>query len=358
MSKSQKMTDFPLPEEIVLQTAAMQPIEVFEFTDLPCELFLEVLKNISRIAKLGEVCKLFRARIMLCKPALKVHYVLNTVKFNKADIRRNMGLTQNMHTVIPEIELHCKLYRVTSMQLSGLNHSCFMFSIGDFLGRHAKHLTNLDIQGSAIHTVWLAGLTRLRGLTALNLSRNEFIGRTPGAQRKLELPVNLQSLEMRDCEIRGLDDRLATACPGLTSLDLSDNLFGGQLAGRLSEVVALLPKLQTLKLRNCRLRGAAVATVVTHAPISLTHLDLVHNTLRGDTQDESSIPFYTRLAKLTALTDLALPQHHSVYIAIESTYLADTLCALPLLTALDFSPGSLDFLVIQELRDRGVTVVS
>jgi hypothetical protein len=73
--------------------------------------------------------------------------------------------------------------------------------------------------------------------------------------------------------------------------------------------------LQSLKLRNCGLRGAAVANVIAHAEISLTHLDLVHNTLKGDTQDESSIPFYTRLAKLTALTDLDLPQHHGVYIA-------------------------------------------
>ena len=44
--------------------------------------------------------------------------------------------------------------------------------------------------------------------------------------------------------------------------------------------------------------------------------------MKGDTQDESSIPFYTRLAKLTALTDLDLPQHHGVYIATESAYLS------------------------------------
>jgi hypothetical protein len=243
------------------------------------------------------------------------------------------------------------------MQLNGLNHSDLMFSIGEFLGRHATHLTSLDIQGSAIHTEWLAGLTRLTGLTDLNLSRNEHIFRTRGGQRTFELPVNLQSLSMRSCGLRGLDDRLATACPGLTSLDLSGNLFGGELAGRVSEVVALLPALQSLRLRNCRLRGAAVANVIAHAAISLTQLDLVHNTLKGDTQDESSIPFYTRLAKLTALTDLDLPQHHGVYIATESAYLAGALRAMPGLTALEISTGSLDALMIQELRDRGVFVL-
>jgi hypothetical protein len=358
MSKSQKMTDFPLPEEIVLETAAMPDTAVRKITDLPPELFLKVLQNIFRIAKLRAVCKFFEEIIKQCKPALEAHYVLNTVKFNNADHRRNRGLTHNMHTVLPEIELYCKFYRVTHMQLSGLNYSDLMFSIGEFLGRHAKHLTNLDIQGSAIHTYWLAGLTRLTGLTALNLNRNEFIGRKPDALRKLELPVNLQSLEMCNCELRGLYDGLARACPGLKSLDLSGNLFGGELVGCVPELVALLPELQSLKLRDCRLRGTAVAKVIAHAAISLTHLDLVHNTLTGATQDDSSIPFYTRLAKLTALTDLALPQHHSLYIAIESTYLSGALRGMSALTSLDFSAGSLDALMVKELRDRGVTVVS
>jgi hypothetical protein len=92
---------------------AMPDTAVRKITDLPPELFLKVLQNIFRIAKLRAVCKSFKEMIKQCKPALEVHYVLNTVKFNKADHLRNRGFPQNMHTVLPEIELHCKFYRVT-----------------------------------------------------------------------------------------------------------------------------------------------------------------------------------------------------------------------------------------------------
>ena len=185
MSKSAKMTHMPLEEHI----------QVLKLTDLPCEMFLEVLKRIRYLSNMRGLCKLFEAHIKRCNPLLEAEYMLNTNKFN-----------MSYHHQVPphaEIQLHCTLYRVTRLELSGLRHNAQLNSIGQLLGRHAVHLTALDLHRSSIHAEWLNGLTRLTGLTDLNMSENVLMGRTPGAQRDLELPVNLTNLEMRSCELRG-----------------------------------------------------------------------------------------------------------------------------------------------------------
>ena len=120
--------------------------------------------------------------------------------------------------------------------------------------------------------------------------------------------------------------------------------------------MALLPALQTLKLQDARLRGTAVANVIKNASTALTHLDLRYNSLKGDTQEVGAIPFYTRLAKLTALTSLRLPRL-GVHVKAEAALLATTLRGMAALTALQISAGSLDATAINELVFRGVSVV-
>ena len=112
---------------------------------------------------------------------------------------------------------------------------------------------------------------------------------------------------MRSCELRGVWRGWVLTCPGLTALDLSGNNFGGPIAGGLPAQLRLLPALRSLSLRNANLCGLGTVDVIHAAPTALTRLALRHNLVGTWNAAEVVAPFYTRLAALTALTALELP---------------------------------------------------
>jgi Leucine-rich repeat (LRR) protein len=309
----------------------------FAHLDGKHELYAQILRGSKRHVALLRTSKTMRVAVQQAEKHEKVHYVVDTTKFNSSTNPSKLG------DLVEDLRATCQRYNVVEIKMCGLKYIPHVGSLGDDLNQIAPilgtcaGLTSLSLCDNGLRDTEALGhgLAHCTGLTRLDLSRNRIVwreGALAGCTALRDLNLYENHLNEASTVALGNDLAFCTAltelhlgrtnidsvagmtslvnglkrCTGLTRLNLSENNMDSVTI--LADALPALPALVHLNLRrnNMGFAGFCELGRVLSACISLESLDVSQNRISPAMQGEDVDSFMPSLPRCRHLKHLDL----------------------------------------------------
>ena len=263
----------------------------FEILDGKQELYAQIFSDSGRHVALRRTSKATSAAVQQAGKQEKVHYVVDTAKFNPSTNPSKVG------DLMDDLRTTCQRYDVVEIKMDGLKFRDFGGSIGNDLNEIAPiletcaGLTSLSLSDNGLRDTGAfgLGLAHCTGLTRLDLSRNSIVwrqGALAGCTSLRNLNLHRNFLNGASTVELGLD---LASCTALTELHLGGTQdFGGTQANSDAGMTSLVDGLKrctgltrlNLSHNGINRRTAMILTEALPELPALVHLDLNSNDLQ------------------------------------------------------------------------------